>query len=110
MQHPVGYVINESGEIMLTSFSALFRNPWLYWEYTHNMIASLVTSSFVMAGVGAFYLLVKKHEEFGKLFLRVGVIAGLISSFLVAFPTGDQQAKNVAKYQPSTLAAMERSI
>lgn len=107
MQNPVGYVINDSGEIMLTSFSALFKNPWLYWEYAHNMIASLVTSSFVVAGIGAFYLLMKKNEAFGQLFLRIGVIAGLASSFLVAFPTGDQQAKNVAKFQPSTLAAME---
>ena len=32
---------------------------------------------------------------------------GLIASFLVAFPTGDQQAKLVGRYQPVTLAAME---
>ena len=107
MQHPVGYEINEAGVITLTNFSALFSNPWFFWEYLHNMIASVVTSSFVVASIGAFYLLSQQHETFGKLFLRVGVIAGLISSFLVAFPTGDQQAKNVAKLQPSTLAAME---
>jgi cytochrome d ubiquinol oxidase subunit I len=34
------------------------------------------------------------------------VIAGLVSSFLVAFPTGDRQAKLVARYQPVSLAAM----
>ncbi len=107
MQNPVGYIIDESGKIMLTSFSALFKNPWLYWEYAHNMIASLVTASFVVAGVGAFYLLMKRHEEFGKMFIKIGVISGLIASFLVVFPTGDQQAKNVAEFQPSTLAAME---
>ena len=32
---------------------------------------------------------------------------GLIASVLVAFPTGDQQAKMVGKHQPVTLAAME---
>ncbi|MBV6646159.1 MAG: cytochrome ubiquinol oxidase subunit I, partial [Cyclobacteriaceae bacterium] len=107
MQHPVGYIIQESGEIVLTSFSALFTNPWLYWEYAHNMLASVVTSSFVVAGIGAFYLLANQYTDFGKLFLKVGVVAGLISSLLVAFPTGDQQAKNVAEMQPATLAAME---
>ena len=32
---------------------------------------------------------------------------GLIASFLVAFPSGDQQAKIVGRHQPVTLAAME---
>src|SRR4029450_1681360 len=32
---------------------------------------------------------------------------GLIASLLVAFPTGDQQAKFVGNHQPVTLAAME---
>ncbi len=107
MQHPVGHVMGENGEFMLTSFSALFTNPWLFWEYLHTMIAAVVTASFVMAGIGAFYMLSGTSQEFGKLFLKVGVIAGFVSSSLVAFPTGDQQAKNVAEMQPSTLAAME---
>jgi len=32
---------------------------------------------------------------------------GLIASLLVAFPTGDQQAKMVGRHQPVTLSAME---
>jgi cytochrome d ubiquinol oxidase subunit I len=31
----------------------------------------------------------------------------IISSLLVAFPTGDWNAKNVAKYQPTAFAAIE---
>ena len=42
-----------------------------------------------------------------RIFLRTGVIVGLIASGLVAFPTGDLQGKLVAKHQPATLAAME---
>lgn len=107
MQHPVGYEIGESGQITLTSIGALFTNPWFFWEYAHNMVASVVTSAFVVTGVGAFYLLSRRHVDAGQRFLRLGVPAGLIASILVAFPTGDQQAANVARYQPSTLAAME---
>ena len=107
MQYPVGYEILENGKFVLNNFSALFSNPWLLPSYFHNQAASLVTSSFVVGGIGAFYLLSKKHEEFGKLFLKTGVVFGLISSLLVAFPTGDLTAKNVAKYQPVTFAAME---
>ena len=107
MQHPVGYEILENGKYVLENFSALFSNPWLLPAFLHNQMASLVTSSFVVASIGAFYLLGKSNVEFGKLFLKTGVIFGLISSLLVAFPTGDWNAKNVAKYQPAAFAAME---
>jgi cytochrome d ubiquinol oxidase subunit I len=60
-----------------------------------------------MASVGAFYLLWGKYQEHGRIFLRVGVTAGLIFSVLQLFPTGDAQGRMVASKQPTTLAAME---
>ena len=107
MQYPVGYEVLENGKFVLNNFGALFSNPWLLPSYLHNQAASLVTSSFVVAAIGAFYLLNNKHIEFGKLFVKTGVIFGLISSLLVAFPTGDWAAKNVVEHQPVTFAAME---
>ena len=107
MQHPVGYEILENGKFVLENFGALFSNPWLMPAFLHNQMASVVTSSFVVAAIGAFYLLAKRDEEYGRLFLKTGIIFGLVSSLLVAFPTGDWNAKNVAKYQPASFAAME---
>jgi len=107
MQHPVGFEILENGKFVLTNFGALFTNIWLWPSYLHNQAASLVTASFVVAAIGAFYLLNNKHNEFGKLFLKTGIVFGLISSLIVAFPTGDWAAKNVVKHQPITFAAME---
>lgn len=107
MQYPVGYEILENGKFVLNNFSALFSNPWLMPSYLHNQAASLVTSSFVVAAIGAFYILNHQHKEFGKLFVKTGVVFGLISSVILAFPTGDWVAKNVAKHQPVTFAAME---
>lgn len=107
MQNPVGYEILSNGEFVLKNFSALFSNPWIWPSYLHNQFASIVTSSVVVTGIGAFYLLSKKNIEMGQLFVKYGVIFGLASSFLVAFPTGDWTAKNVVKYQPVTFAAME---
>src|SRR6202045_731416 len=54
MQHPVGYTTGPNGEIVLRSFTDLVLNPWIFWQYWHNMVASVVTASFVMAGLGAF--------------------------------------------------------
>lgn len=107
MQHPVGYEILENGKFVLNNFSALFSNPWLWPSYIHNQLASLITASFVVAAIGAFYILNDKHSEFGKLFVKTGVLFGLFASIMVAFPTGDLAAKNVVKYQPVTFAAME---
>jgi cytochrome bd ubiquinol oxidase subunit I len=107
MQHPVGYTIGPNGQILLGHLAQIFSNPWLVWQYLHNMIAAVVTASFVMAGLGAFYLLAKRQEEYGRLFVRTGVVAGLISIMLMVFPTGDGQGKMVAQNQPVTLAAME---
>ncbi len=107
MQHPVGYEILDNGKFVLTNFSALFSNPWLLPAFLHNQLASLVTSSFVVASIGAFYILAKRDVEYGQLFLKTGVIFGFISCNLLIFPTGDLNAKNVAKYQPASFAAME---
>lgn len=107
MQYPVGYEILENGKYVLNNFGALFSNPWLMPAFLHNQMGSVITSSFVMAAIGAFYLLNNKHSDFGKLFVKTGVIFGLFASILVAFPTGDWIAKNVAEHQPVTFAAME---
>jgi len=107
MQNPVGYEILTNGKFVLNNFLALFTNPWLWPSFLHNQAASLVTSSFVVAGIGAFYILSNKNVSFGKLFVKTGVIFGLVSSIIVAVPTGDSLAKNVVKHQPVTFAAME---
>lgn len=107
MQHPVAYEVASDGSVALTSFWGLLLNPWILWQYAHTMIGSVVTASFAVAAVGAFYLLAHRNEEYGKIFVRTGVIAGVISTILVAFPTGDGQVKNVLNHQPVTFAAME---
>jgi len=107
MQHPVGYGLGPGNEIILTSFWGLMLNPWVGWQYLHTMIGSIVTACFVMAAVGAFYLLSGKHEAYGRTFLKLSVTTGLAATILMVFPTGDGQGKNIARNQPVTLAAME---
>lgn len=107
MQHPVAYTRLSNGNFSVTSFWALLTNPWALIQYAHNMCGALATGAFVMAGVGAFYLLDHKQVEYGRIFLRVGVVAGVISSLAQGFPTGDLHGKYLAVHQPATIAAME---
>ena len=107
MQHPVGFVIAPDGTYQLSNFWALFSNPWLIWQYIHTMTGAVITASMVMASVGAYYLLAQRDAGYGKMFVRFGVITGLIATLFVAVPTGDRQAKNILEYLPVTLSAME---
>ncbi len=107
MQHPAGYSMAPDGTLRLEDFGAFLLNPWAMVMFLHNQCAALVTGSFVVAAVGALYALRSQHAEQALIFLKTGTSVGLVSCFLVAFPTGDRQAKMVAKDQPVTLAGME---
>jgi cytochrome d ubiquinol oxidase subunit I len=107
MQHPVAYRRLPDGSFEVTSLWVLLANPWALIQYAHTMSGAVVTASFVMAAAGAFYLLMRKHEEYGRMFVRTGVIAGIAASLLQVFPTGDLHGKYMAKHQPATTAAME---
>jgi cytochrome d ubiquinol oxidase subunit I len=107
MQHPVGYSVATDGTLQLANFGQFLFNPWAMVMFLHNQAAAMVTGSFVVAAVGAFYALRVEHKEQASIFLRTGTLAGLASSLFVAFPTGDMHAKMVAKHQPAALAGME---
>jgi cytochrome bd ubiquinol oxidase subunit I len=107
MQHPVAYTTTPDGSVTLTSFWGLLLNPWALWQYAHNMAGAAVTGAFAMAALGAYYLLSEQHKEHGKIYVKVGVLSGILFSLLVIGPTGDGQGKNLAQHQPAALAAME---
>lgn len=107
MQHPVGHTVGEDGLLHLADFWAFILNGWALWQYAHNMTASVITASFVVSAVGAYWLLLGVHPGHARICVRIGVTAGLVSTILIGFPTGDRQGKLLAEHQPATLAAAE---
>src|SRR6516165_6371389 len=107
MQHPAGYRVESGGLLGIASPRDYLLNPWALIQFSHNQMAALVTGSFVVTAVGAFYTLRRVHPSQAQLYLRAGTLVALVASVLVAVPTGDQQAKMVGNHQPVTLAAME---
>lgn len=107
MQHPVGYVQGPGGRLHIADYWAVLFNPWIVPQYLHTMGGAVITGSFAMAAVGAYYLLMKQHLDYGRIFVSVGVITGLIASALQLFPSGDMEGRQVAQYQPTKMAAME---
>jgi len=111
MQAPRGHAFAADGSLRIASFGDFLLNRWALLQFCHNQCAAIVTGSFAVAAVGAFYVLrrapVKQDGTQGLLFLKWGTAVGLAASVIVAFPTGDAQAKMVARLQPQALAAME---
>jgi len=107
MQHPVAYRVLPNGVYEVTSFWGLLTNPWALLQYAHNMSGAVITGAFVMAAVGAFFILENRFVEHGRIFVKIGVIAGCISCVTQIFPTGDLHGRYMAKHQPAAVAAME---
>jgi cytochrome d ubiquinol oxidase subunit I len=107
MQHPVGYTIARDGTVVLTNIAAVLLSPFAWWQFLHVLTGAVIAGSFIVAGVGAFYLLAERHHDIARLFLRWGIVAALVFSALAIFPTGDRNGANVTTYQPAKLAAME---
>ncbi len=107
MQHPVGYTLASNGRLHINDYWAVLFNPWAFIQYMHTMSGAVVTGSFAMAGLGAYYLLARKHLDYGRVFVTIGVIAGLIASTFSLFPSGDLEGQQVTSNQPAKLAAME---
>jgi cytochrome d ubiquinol oxidase subunit I len=107
MQHPTGYAQVPSGALALSDTWAYLLNPWALWQYAHTMTAAVITGAFVVTSVAAYWALAGEFAVHARAALRLGVVAGLVASVLQVMPTGDQQGKLVATYQPVSLAAME---
>ena len=107
MQHPVGHAVGPTGQLELHDVWTYLLNPWALWEYAHTMSAAVITGSFVVAAVGAYWALMDQHRAHTRILLQVGVIVGLVACLLQLFPTGDQHGKLLAAYQRPALAAME---
>jgi cytochrome d ubiquinol oxidase subunit I len=107
MQHPVGYTLAGDGRILLESLPAVLLSPFAWWQFLHAVTGAVLTGGFLVAGVGAYYLLSRRQEAYGRLFVRTGVSVAFAFSILAIFPTGDRNGANVTEYQPAKLAAME---
>ena len=107
MQHPVGYAVAANGSIEMANLPAVLFSRFAVWQFAHVLCGALVTGGFVVAGVGAYYLLSKREYYLGRRFVDGGVIVALLFSLLVVFPTGDRNSADVTAYQPAKLAAME---
>jgi cytochrome d ubiquinol oxidase subunit I len=105
MQSPTGYAI-ENGRAVLTSFTELVLNPYVWLQFPHTIFAAFTTAAFFMMGVSAYHLLRKPDDEHFIKSFRLASIVGMFSIVLVIY-FGHGQAQRLVQVQPMKLAAAE---
>ena len=106
MQTPVGHSMNELGQFVPEDWMAIIFNPSFPYRMLHMTLASYLTVSFVVGGVGAFHLLRdKSNVEARKMFSMAMWMATLVAPIQIF--AGDLHGLNTLEHQPVKVAAME---
>ena len=85
MQTPAGFHIVGEGlkaRAEITAFWQMVFNPSSMDRLLHVLCGAWQAGAFLVVGVSAWYLLKKRHEEFARASLRVGLVVGMAASLL----------------------------
>jgi len=105
MQTPAGGVF-QNGQYVATSNLASIFNPDMPWAVSHMWFACLEVTTFVVGGISAWYLLANRHVSFFLKSFKIVVIGAILITPIQIY-LGDGSGREVAKTQPTKLAAME---
>jgi cytochrome d ubiquinol oxidase subunit I len=105
MQTPAGYAV-QNGRFAPTDWVHAIFNPSFLWRWPHMVVAVLISASFFVAGIGAYYLVKGRALPFARrsVSIALGVAAVLLP---VQVFLGDSVANHEFPYQPSKAEAVE---
>ncbi|MEO6172598.1 MAG: cytochrome ubiquinol oxidase subunit I [Arenimonas sp.] len=105
MHTPVGFeMIN--GQAHATDWLAIIFNPSFPYRFTHMLLASGLTASFLIAGLSAYQYLRGDKSPSVLATLRSGILVAATLIPLQIF-MGDLHGLNTLEHQPAKIAAME---
>lgn len=105
MNTPTGFELVNGALTGIDPIRAM-GNPAAFQQTLHMTLAAYAATGFAVAGIHAFLLLRDPNNAFHRRALGVGLLVGVPAALLQPI-SGDISARNVAKYQPAKLAAME---
>lgn len=105
MHTPAGFRV-EDGVFYVTDWSQAIFNPSFPYRFAHMLLAALLTTAFLIAGVAAWYLLRGDHLQLARrcFSLALGFAAVLAPAQILV---GDLHGLQVKRDQPMKVAAME---
>jgi cytochrome bd ubiquinol oxidase subunit I len=105
MQTPAGHVFAD-GQWIAQDWLAVIFNPSFPYRFTHMVIASGLTASFVIAGLSAWRLLRAPFDSGAARTLRVALVAAAVLAPVQIY-VGDRHGLNTLEHQPAKIAAIE---
>ena len=105
MQTPAGFIMID-GRAHATSWFEIIFNPSFPYRLTHMLIASGLTSAFLVAGVSAWRWLKADRGPDVVHALKTGITLAAVLIPVQIF-VGDLHGLNTLKHQPAKVAAME---
>lgn len=109
MQTPAGFHIVGEGleaRAQIVQFWEMVFNPSSMVRLIHVILGCWLAGAFLVISVSAYYMLKKRHLNFSRSSMKIGLGVALVASILQTF-SGDRSGEVVAKYQPAKLAALE---
>lgn len=107
MQTPTGHLIAQNGQFVPgDSWWDIVFNPSFPYRLFHTLMATYLTTAFVVGGVGAWHLLKEKTNLHArKMFSMAMWMAALVAP--VQIFAGDLHGLNTLEHQPAKVMAME---
>ena len=105
MQHPLGYVLR-NGRAEMNDFLAVITQRFAVQQFLHTVSGAYILAGFFVMGISAYHLLRRQNTAFFTKSFRLGLGFALIFS-LVEIVQGDLHGAEIARIQPTKLAAME---
>lgn len=105
MQTPAGFEMID-GVAHVTSWMEVILNPSMPYRLMHMLLASGLTSAFLICGISAYRLIKGDNKKSVKQALNFSVTLAAILIPLQIF-VGDLHGLNTFKHQPAKVAAME---
>jgi len=105
MQTPAGHVM-DAGQIIAGDWLQVIFNASFPYRFTHMLLASGLTASFVVAGLSAWRLLHAGEDASAQKTLRTGLVLAAVLAPLQIF-VGDLHGLNTLEHQPAKIAAIE---
>ncbi len=109
MQTPAGFHVVQAAlrpRAEITDFWAMVFNPSSVIRLAHTILGAWQTGAFFVLSVSAYYLLRRRHQEFARASMNIGLSVAIVAS-LGSLVTGHSSGLVVSQYQPAKLAAME---
>lgn len=106
MNHPQGFRMAQGKAVDVHPFTALFENTYFWHELVHMYLAAYIVTGFVVAGIYAVGRLRGRWGRYERTALAIPLTVAALAA-PVQVVVGDWNGREVAREQPTKLAALE---